>query len=401
MYWILAILGLFAWLATNRHGWDVDVYRRAVHSFEQGHDPYQEEVAGTGDYSRNVSAEYGGGGSLYYVYSPVTLQMGAWIHNFRIFKALYWLLYAASVLVIVLVASSAVTSADTRYLAAVPPASLFFPGLLANGTIISGNVAITLYGLVFATAALGWRRRQWIPFYAVVIFCSLFKMPMLALLAIAVFSAPKQWIPAGAAAAMALSIFSLQSVLYPAMFRHQLLAVDHLFSFDRDVGCSPAGIFAGLLFDHGIPYFPLATLFFLAYALPVAAVLYRGSQRFFAGEFPLTEWMPVLLIGAVLLNPRIQEYDVLPITIPLALIAFRSAQRSSRANIAALILISLWLGANSYISGGTGTLRWKQIECVLLCAIFIAGVTGLRRRAHASTGDLPSPDQAATVQSSV
>ena len=384
LYWALAILGMMAWIAADPPGWDLDVYRKAVSSFQSGHDPYQDEIAGTGDYARNLSAEYGGGASLYYVYSPVTLQIVAVTDKFRISRLLYWLVYAGCVLAIVLVAASAITTRDPRYAALVPPAALFFPGLLVNGTLLSGNVAIILYGLVYAGAAIGWRKNRWLPFYVAVLLCSLFKLPMLGLLAIAVFSAPKQWIPASVTAVVALSGFAAQSYFFPILFRHQLQAVDHLFSFNRDVGCSPAGIFAGLLFDHGAPYFPLAPLFFLVYALPICAILYRLSKRFLAGDLLFAEWMPVLLVGVTLLNPRLLEYDVLPITIPLALIAIRSAHRAPCPKLAALMLCGLWLAANSAVFASHRTLRWKQVECVILCALFILGSLGLLRTSTAN-----------------
>jgi len=384
LYWILTLACIAAWTIRTPPGWDLAIYQKAIHSFELGHDPYQDEVAATGEYARNMGAEYGGGVSLYYVYSPVTLHIGAWARRLPMARLFYWLFYAAALITIVRVASLAITRADSRYIALLPPASLLFPGLLNSGTLLSGNVAIILYGLVFAAAALGWRRNRWLPFYAAVLICSLFKMPMLTLLAIPVFSARRQWIPAVGTAAVALAVFGAQSMAFPTLFRHQIQAVDHLFSFNRDVGCSPAGLFAGFLFDHHLPYFPLAPLAFLAYAVPVLILLYRFSQRFLAGELPFSEWMPILLVGTALLNPRLLEYDVLPITIPLGLIALRFAQRSTLARRLALPLCAVWIVANAVLSKlpiFLHTLLWKRAESLLLCVIFIAGALLLRRRA--------------------
>lgn len=400
LYWILALTGLGLWIANNPPGWDLNVYRKAIHSFQQGHDPYQDEVAGTHDYARNLAAEHGGGASLYYVYTPVTLYLGSWAQRLPFARPLYWLWYSAAVLAILFVASSAVTGRDSRYIILAPPASLFFPGLLASGTLLSGNVAIVLYGLAYAAAALGWRRNRWLPFYAVVLVCSLFKLPMLALLAIPVFSASRQWIPSAATAALALIIFAAQAHAFPTLFQHQLQAVDHLFSVNRDVGCSPAGLFAGLLFDRGFPYFPLAPLVFLAYAIPICFLLYRLSRRYLAGALPLSAWMPVLLTGTALLSPRVLEYDVLPITIPLALLAFRAIQQSQRPRSVALLLCALWVALNAFIARLgplERSLRWKQAECLVLSAAFLAGALTLLRASEELAAPSQPPPRGSTV----
>lgn len=382
LYWILAIAGAGLCIATNPPGWDLDVYRKAIHSFQQGHDPFQDEVAATRDYTRNLATEYGGGTSLYYVYSPVTLRIGSWAQHLRVARPLYWIAYSAALLAILLVAGSAITERDSRYTDLIPPASLFFPGLLASGIFLSGNVAILLYGLTYAAAALGWRRNRWLPFYAAVLLCSLFKLPMLALLAIPVFSARRQWIHSIATAAAALAIFAAQSIAFPTLFHHQLQAVDRLFSFNRDIGCSPAGLFAGVLFDRHLPYFPLAPLVFLAYSIPICILLHRLSRRYLAGSIPLSDWMPVLLVGTTLLSPRLLEYDVLPITIPLALIGVRSIQRLLHPGRAALLLGALLLAVNIFLSRLPPlqrSLHWKEAECVVLCVAFVAGALSLLR----------------------
>ncbi len=50
------------------------------------------------------------------------------------------------------------------------------------------------------------------------------------------------------------------------------------------------------------------------------AILLFLSKRYFAGEFSLKRWAPVVLTGHLLLNPRIMEYDVAPIALTMALV---------------------------------------------------------------------------------
>ena len=64
-------------------------------------------------------------------------------------------------------------------------------------------------------------------------------------------------------------------------------------------------------------------IFYLCYAIPLFALLFALSRRYLQGSFTLRQWAPVLLVGVILFNPRILEYDVAPITLPLTLIAWR------------------------------------------------------------------------------
>jgi hypothetical protein len=119
----------------------------------------------------------------------------------------------------------------------------------------------------------------------------------------------------------------------PSLFRHYLEAVELQFSFNHDFGCSPAGLFSNILYKRGIPYSPGCYFVYAAYALPVFAALLYGARLYERGRITLQQWGPVLFVGVLLMNPRIMEYDAAPITLPLALIAWRAARASRRTGL--------------------------------------------------------------------
>ena len=84
-----------------------------------------------------------------------------------------------------------------------------------------------------------------------------------------------------------------------------------------------------------------------------------------------------LLAGVILLNPRIMEYDVAPITLPLALIAWRFFARFTTTPKTLLCLAILLAAAN-----GIAAFGWyirKLVDGPLLVLIFAVGCWMLMR----------------------
>jgi hypothetical protein len=77
------------------------------------------------------------------------------------------------------------------------------------------------------------------------------------------------------------------------------------------------------LLHTGRPYSTASTIFYFLYALPLFGLLLYLSRQFLDGKFSLQQWMPVMLTGVILLNPRIQEYDFAPLTLLMALTLYR------------------------------------------------------------------------------
>jgi hypothetical protein len=160
-------------------------------------------------------------------------------------------------------------------------------------------------------------------------------------------------------------------LIWPVLFRHFLQAIDLQFSNNRDFGASPAGIFAGFLFDHGLAYSHGGFIFYVLYAVPLFSLLVYLSRKFMSGAFPRSRWIPVLLLGVILLNPRIVEYDLAILTIPLALILWRLFPWLASSRTAAISTVAVFVTIN--IAAFQSWILWKNIACILLVSLFAAG----------------------------
>jgi hypothetical protein len=370
--WLTIFLAVGIWLHYQAPGWDVDVYRNAQHSMRIGHDPYLDAIGvqkafySHGPVAPNVDPPFA------YVYPPITLPILRFFGRLPGFEegCIYWTAYGLAMLATLWASLMFAKGDEKRIFIYLAPLAMFFPGLLEDGTILSGNVAHILYAAVLVTAVIGWRRNTWRWFYLAVLVASCVKMPLLSLIAIPVLSAKKQWLKAGATVLVSLALFVLQTHLWPTLFHNYLEALNLMFGFNHDFGCGPAGIFTQWLVEHHLPY-AYGTVFYLAYALPLAIVLLHLSRRYFAGDFTLKEWLPVLLVGVILLNPRLIEYDVAPITISLALIAWREASSRTTKKEAGFALGLIFIAANAFALAGWN-LR-KTIDGPLIVMIFLAG----------------------------
>ncbi len=390
--WILAIVTLVVWAKIGGAGWDVDIYRAGMRSLRAGHDPYTDATSVQQLFHQQLLANpkllLTQDPPFSYVYSPITLPLlrlvGAvpgWLSG-----AVYYLLYFAAALAQIWVAFRAVERSERPYFRYLAPVAIFFPGFLANATIMSGNIAYILYALVLLAAVLGWQRGIWSWFYIATLAASCVKAPLLSLVVIPLLSARRQWLSAASTGAVGLALFAGQPVVWPTLFRHYLEAVDLQFRFNRDFGCSPAGLFGDFVYSRGIPYSPAGMIFFLAYAIPLFTLLVYLSRLYLRGSFSLAQWMPVMLVGVILLNPRIMEYDTAPIALPLALIAWRLLAHWTRPAGRIAWLSLLFLAVNA-----VGTLSWsvrKLTDGPLLVVFFGAGVWNLRQLARA-TGPEP------------
>ena len=376
--WLLAAVALPVWIMNDSSAWDVRIYGKALESLQAGHDPYSDAIAVQKLHHQQVLANGGvdtaSAPPYSYVYSPITLPvLGALGHMpMPLLLGLYWSMYAAGVLAALFVGVSMGEPNEKRLLLYCAGLAAFFPGLLANGVLLSGNIAYILYGAVLLTAHLGWKRGLWWPFCVTVVLASCVKAPFLSFALVPAVSARRQWASAAATLAAGIALFGLQPLVFPSLFRHYLQAVELQFSYNHDFGCAPAGLFSQLLESHGIPYAPWCYFFYAAYAIPLFASLVYLSRRFLRGDFALTLWAPVLLIGILLLNPRIMEYDVAPMTLPLALVAWRYGRTRQQPTrwVAAMLALFVVLNAGALYNW---ELR-KALDGPLLVCILVAGM---------------------------
>jgi hypothetical protein len=371
--WILVFVAMPIWIALDSHGWDLAVYHEAIRSLAAGHDPYSDAMAIQQVFHSQIARHPNASPPYSYVYSPITLPLLRLIGAFPAWlsASAYWLVYIAAVLGQIWVGMQAVEDSERRYFVYFAPVSAFFPGLLANGTILSGNIAYILYALVLLTAVIGWRKGSWHWFYLAVLAASCVKAPLLSLVVIPVLSARRQWIPAGITTAAGAALFAMQPLVWPTLFKHYLQAVELQFSYNHDFGSSPTGLFSEVLTNHGIPYSIPSIIFYACYALPVFATLLYLSRQFLRGSFSLTQWIPVLLVGVILLNPRLIEYDVAPIALPLALIGWRFLATFNRPS-KTILIFSVFFAITNAFALYSWDLR-KMIDGPLLVLFFIAG----------------------------
>ncbi len=353
-------------------------------SLRAGRDPYADAMTVQQAYYAHLAQHQGDPLPFSYIYSPITLPVlrGIAAVPYRISAGIYWPLYGACAWMILQFGLWASGPGERRILSAVAPACLYFPGLLHHDTIFSGNLAVVVYGCALSAAIYGWRRAVWTPFYAVVVVASCFKAPLLCLLAIPVLSVRGQWRSAGVSAALGVALFAAQPRIWPTLFAHYLQALDFQFRVNRDFGSSPVGVAADALLGRA-PYALTSAAVYGLVALPVGWVLLALSRRYFAGDFSLRDWVPVMLLGIFLLNPRLMEYDLLPLSLPMLLIVWRSFSRRFKGHRLAwgigvvVVLLNVFMLL---------TESFKPTECVLLLSVFGLGCRDLWRRGAESTG---------------
>ena len=318
IFWILAFASIPGWISIDRPGWDVSVYINAIHSVRAGHDPYADAMAVQDAFHRDLASHANDPTPFSYVYSPITLPLlrpiGAapvWLSG-----TVYWFLYAVCALSLVWVGMQAVEDSERRVFLLLAPAALFFPGLLQHDVILSGNVAIILYALVLLGAVFGWRRGQWYWFYLATLIASCYKAPLLILAAIPALSARRQWLPSGVTVATGFALFAMQPLVWPSLFHHFLQAVDLQFSYNRDFGCSPAGLLSKFLFGRGISYTVLESSFICCMLSPYLLCCFICRAGIWMEDSPCGSGFRFVLLGVFLLNPRLIEYDIVPLSCP-------------------------------------------------------------------------------------
>lgn len=383
VFWLLACITIPIWNRVDPAGYDVAIYHNAIVSLHAGHDPYVDAMAVQDAFRRTLAQHPDASLPCNYIYPPITLPllrlMGALPTWFAC--SVYWLILIASILSVLWVTTRARERTEITFVTLVAPLAVFCPGLLAHDTILSGNVAFILYALVLLSAYIGWTRGIWRWCYLAILIASCFKPPLLTLLAIPFFSARRQGLPAGATAALGLGIFAAQSRLSPTLFAHFLQDLQRQFTFTREFGSSPSGVFSDFLVHHNVAYSPASLVFYAFYAAAIVSVLFYLSRQYLDGALTLQQWMPVLLVGTILLNPRIMEYDAAPLAIPMALIAWRFFTRDGITTRAILTYLGVFLAANLIAVNLTNA--WKPTESLVLTAVFTTGAWGLLQHSEA------------------
>ncbi len=409
VFWILAFAAIPVWNALCPDpGVDAKFYLNVIHSIQAGHDPYLDCIAAQTAYQSQPGLHPHEKAPVVFIYSPITIPLLRVIGSFPPWLYIwgYWLVYAGGVLAQIWVGMQAAEPEERRFFTFLAPAAAFFPGLVQESTIMAGNIAYILYGLLFVTALLGWRRGRWHWFYLVTLVASCFKIPMLSLLAIPVLSARRQWLAAFITAAAGIALFLIQPWIWPSYFHNYLRGLDLCFSYYQTFGVGPVGLLGYALFDAGLPYGTASTFFYFLYALPLFGLLLYLSRKFLDGKFSLQQWMPVILTGVILLNPRVMEYDFAPLTLFMALMLYR-ASASLIGSTRAIVFSFVFFGVinTAVILIGPIDPSYFYLRCVqgfLLVGIGAAGCWNLLRQTRGSrrsrcsyADEVPAPDSGA------
>ena len=422
LFWVASIVTTVVMVWSGPAAWDFQVYRNAIQSVRTGGDPYADGIAVQQAFHDLPNKSPHAHPPMTYVYSPMTLPALRFVARFpeRTTATVYGVLLLLCFALQLWASWQMANVQERRWLGFVLPAVAFFPGLLNDDVLLSGNVAYILYGFILAAAVPGWKRNRWEWFYLAVILASCCKAPLLTLLALPLLLGRRQWLPAILAGTAGTLLFLMQSVLWPSLFGEYLRAVELQFSWNVDFGVSPSGLLGAALVENGLPYSTASTILYLFFAAAIGLLLFLAARRL-DGSPALNEfWLPTAIIGTILLNPRIKEYDVAAITVPMLLLASRllrilvppqnfpelesaldpslpntptrvtSRRRqfaAFRRSLPILLAGSGWfLAANFVVDGDT----WKPCELVILLILFTGGVSVLFVRGAALVKNAPA-----------
>jgi hypothetical protein len=399
LFWMGAVITLIVMASVGPVGWDVPPRWKAIQAVHHGSDPYAEEIVALQAWFHNRSAfNPADHPPFVYGYPPMTLPLLRVLAVFPgwLLGLLCWAAIATGAGLQLWAGFQMADRRERRWLALMLPAITFFPGLITDDAILSGNLVYLFYGVILAAAPAGWKRGRWSWYYIAVLAASVFKLPFLALLAFPVLVDRRQWLRSGMTAIAGVLIFVSQMRLWPSMFREYLLTLRLMFDTGNSFGFGPAGTLGRALWMRGLPFSSATTIVYLVFACVVGIVLLFLARRVREWDLPRETWIPMALVGTFLLNPRIMRYDIAAITVPMLLIGWRALrlaldgpaderlgdntpgtgqQRSSRTLI--LVASACFLVPNVIMVAGPTWIPEEPVRLVHLLAIFAMGVWSL------------------------
>jgi hypothetical protein len=377
-------------------GWDAKGYWSAVQSVQHNSDPYAEDIVALLAFHQRLATNPAEPRPFVYVYSPLTLPLLRVLALFpdSFVGLLYGVAIAVGAAIQLWSGFQMANERERRWLGLALPAVVFFPGLVTDDVILSGNVAYLLYGGILLGATAGWKRGQWTWYYIAVLIASVFKTPFLAFLAFPVLIDPRQWVRSGMTAVAGVLIFLAQARVWPGLFHEYLKSLLLVFDWLHDFGFGPASVLGLYLWRRGRPTAAPTTILFVVCAVVIGRVLLVLARRVRERNLPREVWVPIALMGTALLNPRVMKYDLAAITVPMLLIGGRVLrvlwgaadlssgslskvkERSSAPTLILMGAVLLFLVPNIITVLGPS---WFPAEFLVLAAIFVMGVWSLFR----------------------
>ncbi|MDE3103950.1 MAG: hypothetical protein KGK08_02135, partial [Acidobacteriota bacterium] len=138
--WISVFTAMLAWLLLFPTGWDFNVIARAIHSEKLNMDPYSVDIARVQSFYMRPIHIAGEDPPFGYVYPPITLLALNRLKHIPpgITASIYLLLCIASITVAPSFLRTVAFEDEITTLQPIIPILLFFPGLIASGTIMGG-----------------------------------------------------------------------------------------------------------------------------------------------------------------------------------------------------------------------------------------------------------------------
>ncbi len=397
-FWVGAALGLSVMAYTSHPGWDCRYYQVTIHDLRQSIDPYARGNAEIAAFQKHYVPGAAEDLPLTYHYPPLTLIFLRAVQGFPdwVLGLLYGIVVALGVLLELWAGYQMATRQERRWLALVLPAIIFFPGLVIDDVVLSGNVAFIFYGLILAAAVPGWKRDHWTWYYLAVLIASLCKLPFLALLAFPVLLNRRQWIPSAMTACAGVVAFAIQARLWPNLFREYVTGIQLMLDWKREFGYGPAGIVGKALLSSGSSPYQASAIFHAVFAAALGVFLLVIALRARRCKIPPEAWVPVALIGTFLLGPRVMRYDLAAISVPMLLVAVRHVLRQRPEQEAAGSATPFYLGLPFLIAATcllipnviaiTGPFSFPG-ETLILLAIFFLGAWSILRPQVESAAD--------------
>ena len=369
--WLAAfasVVGMFIFLPENC--WDLRVSSEAMHYLRMGLDPYAASIA-----HQKAEAALGHRVFLYW-YPPVSIEFLRFLNLLPALlrKVIFWTVYAAGFGLQLWASSRFALAAERHMLRFVFPLVMFFPAFVPSDTLLSGNLAIPMYGAMLAAAVRGWREERWGVFFAVVVATSLLKPPMLVWLAVPVLLGCAQLAPAVAAALCGVGLFAIQKFLWAQRFAEFMSSIRY--TLPLEINYSLMAMFGKLLEFIGHPSDRAAAAFYLAVSLAVFGMLVYFARELRRKNVAGQNFAAVVLVSTALFALRLKEYDLLPLTIPMALILLRGVRNPGAR-------IMLILGAVA-VGVALVTNRLTAVDTISVTTVFLVGVYGLSTEAQAS-----------------
>jgi hypothetical protein len=269
----------------------------------------------------------------------------------------------------------------------------FQPRLFGEIALLTGNFGVLLHVLVLASGIPGIRRNEWLPFYVTVILAGLIKPPFLGLLLLPLLAGRRQAWQSALSAVVVFVGYALQKLLLPASYRDFEASVRTKIVTQQDAGL---GIYGYLMkLGHRISFLSgsgsvIAHTCIIG-AMVVVLFLQRRVTRL-PGVANL--WVPVVLVLAVLANPRLEAYEITIGVVPAIYICTDSilAYPPHRSR-AAVIAASLSAFAALLSEDGTAAPCLLLLSAVLICLYRFGAALRQNQPSQPLPGELTLPAQ--------